>query len=388
MNYINKFETTEAYEASKPQLDELEHFIAYDAQTDEIYLKPIPKLYDASIVGNIVLYDNINKQMIHCKPSDYNLTTYQDDQFTPIGVVVIPSSHTNDGKNVIMSIALMSAKNPDVGITSESDYEDLNSNDYQLLFGGYGKELSNSEKYNIPYVGEIPSLENAIFYDEVKYKEIDDTFRGTVPNNFLKDGDVNQDPDNPNNYYFYGADIFNDIYLMPSPYDSNYNKNTKFFNKSNSGGTNIFLDMNGYELTQKYLTLLDNDNWKTSANIDNNGQNLPYLQCCWRFHTNGTKQGEWYAPSIGECCYVSPKLAEINAAYEKLNELNKTFFKLDLSADIDVFIGTSNYINPNFNLLCSPKLTNIATHNKNSMISQNEFSRSGILAFCRIPFFV
>ena len=39
MKYINKFETTEAFEAAKEQLQELEHYIAYDAESDEINLK-------------------------------------------------------------------------------------------------------------------------------------------------------------------------------------------------------------------------------------------------------------------------------------------------------------------------------------------------------------
>ena len=39
MKYINKFETTEAFEAAIEQLQELEHYIAYDAESDRIRLK-------------------------------------------------------------------------------------------------------------------------------------------------------------------------------------------------------------------------------------------------------------------------------------------------------------------------------------------------------------
>lgn len=39
MKYINKFETTESFESSKSELNKLEHFVAYDAQADKVYLK-------------------------------------------------------------------------------------------------------------------------------------------------------------------------------------------------------------------------------------------------------------------------------------------------------------------------------------------------------------
>lgn len=40
MDYINKFETTEEFNQAKDELSKLEHYMAYDAQVNEIFIKP------------------------------------------------------------------------------------------------------------------------------------------------------------------------------------------------------------------------------------------------------------------------------------------------------------------------------------------------------------
>ena len=48
---------------------------------------------------------------------------------------------------------------------------------------------------------------------------------------------------------------------------------------------------------------VDNSNstaWQTASTISNEGHNKyihPAAQCCWRYHTEGTSQGDWYLPS-------------------------------------------------------------------------------------------
>lgn len=69
MKYINKFKTTESFESAKETLKTLEHYVAYDAQADKVYLKKVEMpLHDASIVGDIVMYDKQGAKMVHCKP--------------------------------------------------------------------------------------------------------------------------------------------------------------------------------------------------------------------------------------------------------------------------------------------------------------------------------
>lgn len=36
MKFINKFETTESFESAKSELNKLEHYVAYDAQEDNM----------------------------------------------------------------------------------------------------------------------------------------------------------------------------------------------------------------------------------------------------------------------------------------------------------------------------------------------------------------
>ena len=60
--------------------------------------------------------------------------------------------------------------------------------------------------------------------------------------------------------------------------------------------------------TSNFNAIINYDNsnstaWQTASAISNIVTDIythPAAQCCWRFHTEGTNQGEWYIPSTGE----------------------------------------------------------------------------------------
>lgn len=77
----------------------------------------------------------------------------------------------------------------------------------------------------------------------------------------------------------------------------------------------------------KFLTF-NPYNWKTGV-IQNvaTTNNYPAGWCCWRYHTEGTNQGDWYMPSGGELSYIADDFGTNATAYN--NTLSLSFYKLD-----------------------------------------------------------
>ena len=60
--------------------------------------------------------------------------------------------------------------------------------------------------------------------------------------------------------------------------------------------------------------------WKTADTITNgySAGYHPAACCCWRFHTAGTNQGQWYLPACGEFGYVVNRISAINTTINKV----------------------------------------------------------------------
>ena len=66
-------------------------------------------------------------------------------------------------------------------------------------------------------------------------------------------------------------------------------------------------------------------NWRTDENISSNGyaqsesvMTFPAACCCWRYHTLGTKQGDWYLPSVIELKRINTVLTELQNTIEAI----------------------------------------------------------------------
>lgn len=296
--------------------------------------------------------------MVHCKPSEYSIETYPEAQYTPIGVVIIPSSHTDDRKDVIMSLAVMSAQTPDIGVTDADVLtSQMDSGDVLLRFGGQGRQLSGfSKNGKMPYIASCPKGEDSVVseFGEVQFKVIsedmsslDNNYACIYSNNQLK-GTAN--PSNPSEGYYTMAinrtKKNSKVLLIPSPYTSDGGKNPEYFQAPGDGGNNILADFDGSVINKKYLEQVQGgEGWKTSPTINNESgvQDFPYIQCCWRYYTDGTNQGDWYVPSAGEVGYVCAKFAEIQAGYAKMKELKKTFIDLTDMETAPIAHWVSNY---------------------------------------------
>ena len=90
-----------------------------------------------TVAGDVCVWDGSKKRFFRFSdnPTD-NIKNY-----TPIGVVVVPASHTDDGTARVMSLASMDYNNPDNGNT------DGHTNTY---WGGYAYDVPNLD-YKVMY---------------------------------------------------------------------------------------------------------------------------------------------------------------------------------------------------------------------------------------------
>lgn len=229
---------------------------------------------------------------------------------TPIGVVVVPASHTDDGTARVMSLASMDYDNPDNGNTDE--YVDM-------YWGGYGND--------------IPTLKNCQYSPRIN-TDLDNPFEDTqriidwtgsdyyLPSDYYF-GTSNEGPTNP--YDTVTCYVSNSSYCCPSPYLNDGSKNPLYSQvyDNGSGIGNRAEEMDGRVNTAAILAI-DNGgstDWQTAATISNAGSTStihPAAQCCWRYHTVGTNQGDWYLPSAGELGYLAVRWKVINSSISKI----------------------------------------------------------------------
>ena len=255
-------------------------------------IKPI----ETANYADICFYDKENDEKIIVSSEDFSADYFPLSHYTPIGIVAVPSSHTNEQRPRIISLAAMHLT-PDSGnVTAQ----------YYIFWGGRGYEvtdLPNKDQY--PYLSSL-SEDGSVNYRTGACYLPSDAFSGET--------------DNPLNSLegFYE----NYSYLMCSPYKEDGSKEPRYFDISNT--CNVLADFDGKSNTEKILAV-DNSNsttWQTATTIDNSTNNQyvhPAAQCCWRHHTDGTKQGDWYLPSMGEFGYALARKGSINLAINMLN---------------------------------------------------------------------
>ena len=79
---------------------------------------------------------------------------------------------------------------------------------------------------------------------------------------------------------------------------------------------------------KKMLEWVDIDplqpDWRTTEeiyNYYNYSQSSPACCCCWRYHTLGTNQGDWYLPACGELAIIAVQQSEINEILTSINTI-------------------------------------------------------------------
>lgn len=257
--------------------------------------------------GDILLWDKKGLRKLFV--SSDSLSSYPSDSYTPIGIVVIPASHDvyGDGSCGVMSLKEMNYDSPDSGSTSYQD----------IYWGGYGDDIS------LPNLNQIPTgnTSNGIPTGQNYYAYLpSDKFSGTQ---CAHDTDVSYN---------------NTSYIpIPSPYLTDGSRNPGYYQTTSpSSSNNALADFDGIGNSQVLwdLATLQSD-WKTASSITNNSDSgyYPAACCCWRYHTEGTSQGDWYLPACGELGYIMPPFNKINDAIGKMRTVYGSSVGVELNTN-------------------------------------------------------
>jgi hypothetical protein len=249
--------------------------------------------------------------------------------YTPIGLVVIPSSHNVYNKSGLPGI---------IGL----QYATLSGpNQYEKIMWGKEDGLKNP-LYNFKYLNSIDISTGKINDKTITSINIlgGDTGYGYLPSDNIS-GISSLD-----NFSNYMNNITDSNYYLPSPYLKDLSRNYVY--STDGYIENALSDFNGYQNTKQilgnYSDGSDNIISDYSENLTNNENNYPAFAACRKYGYNisGTAPDQWYLPGLGELGYVFVKQNEINSY---LNKINSTFGTTvqTLYIDSDWYITSTNY---------------------------------------------
>lgn len=260
-----------------------------------------------------------NKKYI-IKLSQWSPSKYPSDIYSPIGIVVIPSLHDvyGDGSCSIVSLKYMDIKTPDTG---SSIYNSIS-------VGGWDYDIPNLINYKVFNITNNTS---------------DGSINGTTGLTD-KDGEFPSDNNSgimcmhDNVAYYKGATGK----YIPSPYLNDGGINPGYYQKTSpSNAGNSLSDFNGLGNNEAMISLATQQpNWKTDDSIIDNYPQGYYAAacCCWRYHTEGTNQGDWYLPAIGELGYF---IARFNKILTTANQLSSYYGNVIDYSLINAFISST-----------------------------------------------
>ena len=254
-------------------------------------------------LADAVFYDSNSDSFVTMSPDEI---TSVIDGYTPIGVVAIPASHDvyGDGTCGVISLAEMNYSKPDTGGAFK----------YEMYWGGHGTDTSlpNLDEFNLvdgttAGFGYLPS----------------DQFTGTTS------------LDGVSKYYTTSDNA-------PSPFNADGSRNEVYYTTAYSTA-NALSDFDGIGNTAVLTELATSQSdWKTATTITNNSGAgyYPAACCCWRFHTAGTDQGQWYLPACGELGYVINRISAINETINKILSVYSSVVALAMRTS-DVYWSSS-----------------------------------------------
>lgn len=247
-----------------------------------------------SIAGDYCFYDKSQDKLI-IVPSDADLSLLPADSYTPVGVVVVPGTHDvyGDGSCGVISLVNMTGYSPDTGDTAITN----------VFYGQNGTDTSLTNFPVVP-IANISSGQNT-----------GSSYTGYLPSDKFSQLECTHDE---GTYYYQQTNNH-----APSPYLTGGSRNPSYYQATVEGSENALSDFNGVQNSSRLqANVTKQPDWKTDAAIQQyNGNGYsPAACCCWRYHTEGTNQGDWYLPACGELGYVIPRLYKLNQALTNIRD--------------------------------------------------------------------
>ena len=265
-----------------------------------------------AVAGDICFHDAQEDSTIIVSQTQWNINDYPATRYYPIGVVVVPGSHDvyGDGSCGVMSLKPMNCDTPSTGGTSEQG----------MYWGVYGTDISALPNLTTaPIVGSDSDVGNA-----------SSTVTGEAYTIYLPSDNFSavQCPHDTDAYYY-------DSPYAPSPYLTDGSRNPAYYQTTSpSSSNNCLADFDGIGNTEKIIVQRGNkdySSWKPGSSTE---ADYPAASCCDMFYTEGTQQGDWYLPAMGELGYIMPSFNKINDTIDKM--------RTAYGSSVGVELGTSN----------------------------------------------
>ena len=223
----------------------------------------------------------------------------------PIGVTIVPASHTIDKKARVISLAEMSTTTPDTGAFT---HEGIN-------WGGYQQDITD-----LPNLNKVPTLQSSASTADLSCLGSETNYNDNF--SYHNSGETGD------GLWYYSS---SSIERCPSPFKgtSPFEPDAELNPWYVKDGT-ATADYDGKGNTEKILAHMTDDSWKTSEIIVKTSSHTPAdsanyhpaAACCWRYHTPGTTQGQWYLPACGELGYIIPRMNTLNKILNAIPNAN------------------------------------------------------------------
>lgn len=240
---------------------------------------------------------------------------------TPIGIVAIPSSHDvyGTGECGVMALRFGSASNPDEGSASVGT----------MNFGFFGTKIS-SKDYNGVNVYTDKATQDSVTTISTSSNICGVAVEGETVSSVkaLEDEKCS----------YSQKWITSSGYFCPTPYLNDGNRNSNYYLLSSGTSKNALADFDGKGNNENILSKVTTSNWKTLSSLTSVTNGKPAC-ACWRYSTEGTEQGEWYLPSLGELGYIDARVETI----AKTLDIIKEVFNIDIinTVQTDYYFHTS-----------------------------------------------
>ena len=251
---------------------------------------------------------------------DANYLEYEE-RLTPIGIVVIPTSHNvyGNGKCGVVSLNCMNRLYPNTG----SDYGNYTS----FYWCGISDGIQGSVDTSIQNFSKVPEVDDYSSETPTIKQAVDPNYPnvhwGEKDNYMLAVQGYTEriNKSDPVTGYKY-QNSFGDYNVFgPSPYLKDGSRNPIYYQNTSPMTSNILSDFKGKNNTSVLCQLhgSKNPSWKTDSSVTD-VYGYPPAVCCWRYSTPGTKQGDWYLPAAGEICYIPSRYEDISNALVKIRK--------------------------------------------------------------------
>lgn len=253
-----------------------------------------------SVAGDIAFYNKDDDKVIIVSQSDWNITDFPADKFEPIGVVVVPGTHNvyGDGSCGVMSLKGMDCTNSNAGSS---------------IIGTMWSGVYSTDILTLPNLNKTPIVGSGSNVGDVNSTVTGQVGYAHLPSDAFS---AVQCPHDTDAYYYTSNSSYDQA---PSPYLTDGGRNPAYYQiTSPSSSNNCLADFGGRGNTDKIIAQRGNKDYSSWKPDCNTGDDYPAASCCDMFYTEGTQQGDWYLPAMGELGYIMPPFRKINNAITKM----------------------------------------------------------------------